>query len=105
MTEELKAILAANERYSDFKILDTPVPFAEWAKDKKYFAVQVHDTTVYKWDDGADIVGFAGSFEWKDNVLTSLDGDTYNPDMPVIGYEECEGYEGEVDILVEGGKW
>ena len=102
MTEELKAILAANERYSDFKILDTPVPFAEWAKGKKYLTVQVHDTTVYKWDDGADILGFVGVFEWKDNALTPLDGDTYNPDMPVIGYEE---FEDGVDILVEGGKW
>ena len=105
MTEELKNVLAANDRYADFKILDTPVPFAEWAKGKNYDEVAVHDTTIYEFEWGADIVGFAGSFEWKDNVLTSLDGDTYNPDMPVIGYEECEGYEGEVDILVEGGKW
>ena len=102
MTEELKSILAANERYSNFKILDTPVPFAEWAKDKDWPTVQVHDTTLYKFDYGTDIVGFVGVFEWKDNVLTSLDGDTYNPDMPVIGYEE---FEDGVDILVEGGKW
>ena len=102
MTEELKSVLAANDRYADFKILDTPVPFAEWAKDKDYPTVQVHDTTLYKFDYGTDIVGFVGVFEWKDNVLTSLDGDTYNPDMPVIGYEE---FEDGVDILVEGGKW
>ena len=102
MTEELKAILAANERYSDFKILDTPVPFAVWAKDKDYYVVQVHDTTVYKWGDGADILGFVGVFEWKDNVLTPLDGDTYHELMPVIGYEEDEDV---LDILVEGGKW
>ena len=102
MTEELKSVLAANERYSNFKILDTPVPFAEWAKDKDFPTVQVHDTTLYKFAYGTDIVGFVGVFEWKDNVLTSLDGDTYNPDMPVIGYEE---FEDGVDILVEGGKW
>ena len=102
MAEELKAILTANERYSDFKILDTPVPFAEWAKGKNYPTVQVHDTTVYKLGDGADIYGFVGVFEWRNNAIASLDGDTYNPDMPVIGYEE---FEDGVDILVEGGKW
>lgn len=102
MTEKLKAILAANERYADFKILDAPAPFAEWAKDKDYPTVQLHDTTVYKWDGGADIVGFAGVFAWEDNQLTSLDGDTYNPDMPVVGYEE---FDGGVDILVKGGEW
>lgn len=102
MTEGLKAILAANERYSDFTLLDSPVPFSEWAKDKNYPTVQVHDTTVYEWDGGTDIVGFAGVFAWEDNRLTSLDGDTYNPDMPVIGYEE---FDGGVDILVKGGEW
>lgn len=102
MTEELKAILAANERYADFVLLDTPVPFSEWAKDKNYPTVQVHDTTVYRLDGGTDIVGFAGAFAWEDNQLTSLDGDTYNPNMPVIGYEEDED---TLDILVEGGKW
>ena len=102
MTEELKDILAANERYSDFTLLDSPVPFSEWAKDKDFPAVQVHDTTVYEWDGGADIVGFAGAFAWEDNQITSLDGDTYNPDMPVIGYEK---FDGGVDILVKGGEW
>lgn len=102
MTEELKAILAANERYSDFTLLDVPVPFSTWAKDKDYPTVQVHDTTVFKWYDGVDIIGFVGVFKWEDNQLTSLDGDTYNPDMPVIGYEE---FEDGVDILVKGGEW
>ena len=102
MTEELKSVLAANERYSSFTLLDVPVPLSEWAKDKDYPTVQLHDTTVYKWDDGADVVGFAGVFAWEDNQLTSLDGDTYNPDMPVIGYEE---FDGGVDILVKGGEW
>ena len=102
MTEELKSVLAANERYADFVLLDTPVPFAEWAKEKYYDEVQGHDTTLYEFDYGTDIVGFVGAFEWKDNALTPLDGDTYNPDMPVIGYEEDED---ALDILVEGGKW
>jgi hypothetical protein len=106
MTEELKSILAANERYADFVLLDTPVPFAEWAKDKYYDEVQVHDTALYKWgDDKVDIIGFAGSFGWKDNILTSLDCDIYDPNMPVIGYKEYEEYEGEVDILVKAGEW
>ena len=102
MTEELKAILAADTRYADFKILDTPVPFAEWAKDKYYPTVQVHDTTLYKWEDETNIIGFVGFFKWKDNALTPLDGDTYNPDMPVIGYKE---FDGGIDILVKGGEW
>jgi hypothetical protein len=102
MTEELKAILAADTRYADFKILDTPVPFAEWAKDKYYPTVQVHDTTVHKWYDEVDILGFVGVFKWEDNALTPLDGDTYNELMPVIGYKEF--YDG-VDILVKGGEW
>lgn len=102
MTEELKAIVTANDRYADFVLLDTPVPFSVWAKDKDYPTVQVHDTTVYKWEDGADILGFVGSFKWKDNALTPLDGDTYNELMPVIGYEE---FEDGVDILVKAGEW
>lgn len=102
MTKELKSILAANEWYSDFTLLDSPVPFSKWAKNKNYPTVQVHDTTVFEWDDGDDILGFVGAFKWEDNQLTSLDGDTYNPDMPVIGYEE---FDGGVDILVKGGEW
>lgn len=102
MTEELKSILAANERYADFVLLDTPAPFAVWAKDKNYDEVQVHSATVFKLHDIVDIVGFVGAFKWKDNALTPLDGDTYNELMPVIGYEE---FEDMVDILVEGGKW
>ena len=102
MTKELKSILAANERYSDFTLLDVPISFSIWAKNKDFPTVQVHDATVYEWEGGTDIVGFAGAFAWEDNQLTSLDGDTYNPDMPVIGYEE---FEDGVDILVKGGEW
>ncbi len=102
MEAKLKMILNKNERYKDFIHLDTPTPFSTWAKGKEYETVQVHDSSVFEFDGQEGILGFVGVFTWKNDTLSPLDGDVYDPDMPVIAYEE---FEGGVDVLVEAGKW
>ena len=90
-----KEVIKNIERYKGFTILDEPIPFSKFAKNKEYDVVQVHLTQVIDIGttdengfhfDGYDIVGFAGVFEWKSNTLKSLDGDTYNKNMNVLGY-------------------
>lgn len=96
------------ERYKDFTYLDKPEKFCELMANKNYDTVQVH--TAAPAEDN-DIVGFCGSFSWKDNVLKSLDGDSYNQNMLVYGYseftsskvvdEKCVNDEKCLDILVD----
>ena len=107
--KDWKEIVKNSERYSDFIILDEPIPFKEFAKDKDYPIVQVHLTQVISigttdkngfHSERYDIVGFAGAFEWKDNHLESLDGDVYNEEMDVLGYNEFTVKE---NVLLFGG--
>jgi hypothetical protein len=67
--------------YENFKGLEEPVPFNEYFKNQDVRVVQVYCLT----DDGFD-AGFCGVFSWKDNIITPLDGDTYNEKMLVYGY-------------------
>lgn len=83
------------DRYYDFTFLPTPVAFSEAWKGKKEDLVQVHSTSC----------GFCGVFSWDGEKLTSLDGDSYNPNMKVIGYSYFDTDDGEcLDILV-GNDW
>lgn len=68
-------------RYKRFTFFEVPVAFNEYFKDKDYNLVQVHDIS-----DCTDPVGYVGDFEWKSNVLKPLDGDTYNEDMTIWGF-------------------
>ena len=103
--EELKALIFSEEnkaRYQDFTILDNPVPFNEFAKDKNIDCVQPH--TIISAKDKTFIT-WAGSFEWKNNELNSLDGDCYNETMNVLAYEwfgnAVGNFESGLDIIVD----
>ena len=89
-----------DKRYKDFTYLDEPTEFCELFKDQNYDVVQVHDTTPIT--GLGSIIGFAGQFEWKNNKLTPLDGDSYTSHMIVIGYNEFS-HEGLkcLDVLSE----
>ena len=73
------------DRYKDYTVCENPRPFSEMFKDKDFSRVQVHSNQVV--EPINDIVGFCGAFAWEDNVIRSLDGDSYNKDMLVLGYE------------------
>lgn len=83
------------DRYYDFAFLPTPVAFSEAWEGKKEDLVHVHSTEC----------GFCGAFAWDGENLTSIDGDSYNPNMKVIGYSYFNTDDGEyLDILV-GNDW
>ena len=70
MDKELKELILSKDRYNDFTILDNPVSFKDLFKDRDYDVVQVHDTTLFSYEDGEkDIVGFSGVFEKEGYAL------------------------------------
>lgn len=96
---------AEQERYKDFILFKTPIPFNEWQKNKDIKCVQLHSIEVdrinYKY-----ILGFCGQFAWENNQVHSLDGDSYNESVLVYGYQwywSIGGYNG-LNILV-GNDW
>lgn len=105
MKEELKEILVNSYRYRYYILLDKPVKFNEFFKDKDIDCVQLHSTQIISYPSGKDIVGFCGQFSWKNNEIKSLDGDNYFPNMTVFGYEwfenKEEGIKEGIDILVD----
>ena len=103
--EELKELIfnkEDKERYGNFTLLDEPVPFDEFAKDKNIDCVQPHTIISFK---DKTFITWAGSFGWKNNELNSLDGDYYNKSMKVFGYEWFENEEMNIecglDIIVD----
>lgn len=111
MNKRLEKILKSDPRYSKFTYLNKPVPLDKLLKRRKCVpVVQVHDTSVFDYEqDGVKkygIVGFAGQFAWVNGSIVSLDGDSYNPQMPVLGYKrfKCNG-KYCLDVLVVGDKW
>lgn len=105
ISKELKEILDKSGRYSEFVFLDEAKPFNELFKDEEFDCVQTHSTQIFDYGDGEkDICGFNGQFAWKNNELTSLDGDSYDDAMLVIGYEKFTNEEYDVksgiDVLV-----
>ena len=84
-----KEVIRNNDRYKDFTIYDAPIlirPFSEIFKDKDIDLVQVHSIETYNTEENIDIVGFIGSFSWIDNRLKSIDGDSYDENMLIYGY-------------------
>lgn len=103
MDEKLKKILTADDRYSDFTLLENAEPFNTLFADQHIALVQVHSTQII---DDNYIVGFCGQFAWKDNILTPLDGDTYNPKMDVWGYDWFDdGHLGKCLEVLAGNNW
>ncbi len=104
---EWKKIIKTIERYKDFTIEDDPKPFNALFAGKDIPCVQVHSVELCGDDD---IVGFCGVFLWNGDSVPAtvgpLDGDTYYPDMLVLGHHWFEGKNGYkcLDILV-GNDW
>lgn len=98
---EISEYVKNNVRYCTFTFLDEPVWFDEYFKDTDFDRVQIHDMTKIK-PDRDEIFGFVGSFEFKDNIIESLDGDSYTSHMQIYGYEKFfDEEDGDaIDILV-----
>jgi len=99
--EELKVLISSEEnkdRYKDFVILDNPVPFNEFAKDKNIDCVQPHIIISHQ---GKTFITWAGSFEWKNNEINSLDGNCYDETMNILAYEWFENKEENVNCGLE----
>ncbi len=99
-----------SERYKDFiyfdKSKDKPVSFKELMAGENIDVVQVHSLQVLGNNGYETIVGFCGSFEWKNGTLRPLDGDSYNPATLVYGYKWFTAIDGGrgLEILV-GDDW
>ncbi len=101
-----KQVVQKMDRYSDFTLVADPIPFNEMFKDFDIERVQLHSTQIFETCGIKYIVGFCGVFNWKDQKLTSLDGDSYEENMLVLGYEWFKDDDGKecIDILV-GTDW
>lgn len=88
-------------RYKDFTIVEEPIKFKDMFVGQNIDLVQLHSTEVV-FDT---IVGFCGVFQWHDNKLLPLDGDSYSENVIVLGYDWFE-HDGKkcLDILV-GNDW
>lgn len=104
---ELKEFIKNSDRYSKFTLLNEPIPFKELFKDKNFDCVQLHSAQTFTYKNGTkDIVGFCGVFNWTDNTIKPLDGDSYNDNFTVLGYERfsTQNKNNCIDILV-GDDW
>ena len=96
-----KEVIKDNDRYEGFTILEDPVPFNEMFADRDIPLVQVHSTYTFESEGKDYIAGFSGAFEWKNGEVIPCDGDSYNKEMMVLGYEDDDEC---LDILV-GNDW
>lgn len=88
-------------RYKDFTIVEKPIKFKDMFAGQNIDLVQLHSTEVV-FDT---IVGFCGVFQWRDNKLLPLDGDSYSENVIVLGYDWFENNGKKcLDILV-GDDW
>lgn len=104
---ELKEIIKNSDRYNKFTVLSTPISFKELFKNENFDCVQLHSTHIFSDKNGVkDIIGFCGVFSWIDNMIKPLDGDSYNDNFTVLGYERfsTQNENNCIDILV-GDDW
>lgn len=102
LNEEMRAYLKSTERYADFEIVDEPERFNKFFANENFDVVQVHDVAPIEIDGKIGVCGFAGQFSWIDGVLKPLDGDCYNKETLVLGYDKFETEDGKhcIDIMV-----
>jgi len=85
--EELKQRVSNIDRYEDFIFLEKPTKFDKTDLfSDKYAEIQLHDAS--KIPGMSDIIGFCGVFKIENGEIVSLDGDSYGPQMIVVGYQE-----------------
>lgn len=104
-SDELRNLIQSLERYEGFKLLDHPVLLKDLFANIDVEYVQLHSTQMISGKDYKSIVGFCGVFQWTDNQIKSLDGDSYTSEVFVYGYKWFVN-EGErcLDVLV-GEDW
>ena len=95
-----KEILDESEEYDECTILDNPMPFNEVFKNMDFDVVSVHSLQVYTCNDNDNIIGFIGNFKWKNNEITSLDGDNYSDKVLVYGYDMYTTDEGKTILTI-----
>lgn len=100
--EELKQRILSNERYKDFLFLEKPTEFDKTDLfSDEYAEIQLHD--VSKIPGYPEVVGFCGVFKIENGEIISLDGDSYDPQMIVVGYQEfMHNNETCLDLLTIG---
>ncbi len=76
-----------DEDYKKFTFLDTPTKFSELFADYDDIDVETHSADIWEIAGKKKLVGFCGTFKWKDKNVIPLDGDSYNKDMTVFGYK------------------
>lgn len=85
--EELKQRVLNNDRYKDFTFLEKPTEFDKTDLfSDEYAIIQLHD--VKEIPGYPDVLGFCGVFKIGSGEIISLDGDSYDPKMIVVGYQE-----------------
>ena len=101
-----KEIVLNIDRYKGFIILDDPRKFKEISELNclQKPIVQLHDMTSI--NNGKDIIGFCGVTMWENGKLIPLDGDNYDSDMLIYGYnithiKDNFGSKILVDILIK----
>ena len=100
-----------SERYKNFTYFNKPgddpaVPFNKLMAGENIDVVQVNSLQILGNNGYEVIIGFCGAFEWKNDTLRPLDGDSYNPATLVYGYEWFTTKDGGrgLEILV-GEDW
>ena len=104
MIENIKNTANESKKYSRYEMLTEPVKWCDFAKNKDYDHVSVHaylQTTPFT----NSTILFVGAFEWHNNNLESLDGDIYNNDMLVYGYEEWNDNVTKGIHIIVGDDW
>lgn len=92
--KKLKKRVSNNDRYKDFTFLEKPTEFDKTDLfSDKYAEIQLHDVSkTPKWSGRIpgwpDVIGFCGVFKIENGEIISLDGDSYDPQMIVVGYQE-----------------
>jgi hypothetical protein len=85
--EELKQRVLNTDGYKNFVFLEKPIEFNKTDLfSDKYAVIQLHD--VSKIPGWSTILGFCGVFKIENEKIKSLDYDSYDPEMIVVGYQE-----------------
>ena len=97
LTSDIKKYLLSDAGYKNFTFIDYGVSLTDLLEedlleDKEIendgLLIQIHsiESLRDKEDNVNGIVGFVGQCEFKNGKIAPLDGDTYNPEMTVYGY-------------------
>ena len=98
MTDAELAIVRT--QFNDFDLFPTPVTLTKLCNSEEFPYVKLFSILDYEIDGKYKLIGECGEFCWKDNVVTSLDGDFYDSNMLIYGYKVNDDSD-ELDLLVK----